>query len=191
MSATKYPTTWHWTRETYHQAVEMGLFGPSPKIELIRGEIYLKPTMNRPHATAIGKGLTTLTTAFGVGYNVRPQLPIGLSTDGEPEPDLTVVAGEPDDYVEHPTESDVLLVLEISDSTLAFDQGLKSETYAEAGIAEYWILDINARTLEVRREPHGKTYRSTHLYDDTQSASPLAKPSAQISVAALLPKTQD
>ena len=50
------------------------------------------------------------------------------------------------------------------------------------------ILDINARTLEVRREPHGKTYRSTHLYDDTQSASPLAKPGAPISVAALLPK---
>ncbi|MCX6366124.1 MAG: Uma2 family endonuclease [Armatimonadetes bacterium] len=188
MSATKDPRTWHWTRETYHHAVEMGLFGETPRLELIRGEIYLKMPMNRPHATAVSKTEKVIVSAFGDGYYILSQLPIGLSTDGEPEPDLAVVAGEPDDYPEHPTEQDVLLVMEISDSTLAFDQGLKSEVYAEAGIAEYWILDINARTLEVRREPHGKTYRSTHLYDDTQSASPLAKPGAPISVAALLPK---
>jgi Uma2 family endonuclease len=188
MSATKDPLTWHWTRETYHHAVEMGLFGETPRLELIRGEIYLKMPMNPPHSTAVTKATKALLLAFGEGFTIRPQLPIGLSTDGEPEPDISVVAGEPDDYVEHPSESDVLLVLEISDATLAFDLGLKSEVYAEAGIAEYWILDINARTLEVRREPHGKTYRSTHLYDDTQSASPLAKPGAPISVAALLPK---
>lgn len=188
MSATKEPATWHWTRETYHQAMELGLFGTSPKVELIRGEIYLKMSMNPPHAAALGKALLTLAMAFGIGYNIRPQLPISLSTDGEPEPDLAVVVGEPDDYTEHPTEHDVLLVMEISDSTLAFDKGLKSEVYAEAGIAEYWILDINARTLEVRREPHGTIYRSTHLYDDTQSVTPLARPDAQISVAALLPK---
>jgi Uma2 family endonuclease len=188
MSATKDPLTWHWTRETYHHAVEMGLFGPSPKIELIRGVIYLKPPMNRPHATAVSKSLSVITQAFGDDYYILCQLPIGLSTDGEPEPDISVVTGEPDDYVEHPTEEQVLLVMEISDSTLGFDQGLKSEVYAEAGIAEYWILDINARTLEVRREPHGKTYRSTHLYDDTQSASPLAKPDALIAIAELLPK---
>jgi Uma2 family endonuclease len=188
MSATKDPLTWHWTRETYHHAVEMGLFGETPRLELIRGEIYLKMPMNPPHSTAVTKATKALLLAFGEGFTIRPQLPIGLSTDGEPEPDISVVAGEPDDYVEHPSESDVLLVLEISDATLAFDLGLKSEVYAKAGIAEYWILDINARTLEVRREPHGKTYRSTHLYDDTQSASPLAKPGAPISVAALLPK---
>lgn len=188
MSATKEPATWHWTRETYHQAVEMGLFGPSPKTELIRGDIYLKMPMNPPHSTAVTKATKALLLAFGEGFTIRPQLPIGLSTDGEPEPDISVVAGEPDDYTEHPTEQEVLLVMEVSDSSLAFDQGLKSEVYAEAGIAEYWILDINARTLEVRREPRGKTYRSTHLYDDTQSVSPLAKPEVQVSVAALLPK---
>ncbi|MBB6051776.1 Uma2 family endonuclease [Armatimonas rosea] len=188
MSATKEPATWHWTRETYHQAVELGLFGTSPKVELIRGEIYLKTPMNRPHATAVVKSEQVIQTALGETNHVQSQVPIGLSTDGEPEPDIAIIIGQPDDYTEHPTEHDVLLVMEISDSTLAFDKGLKSEVYAEAGIAEYWILDINARTLEVRREPHGTIYRSTHLYDDTQSAAPLAKPDAQISVAALLPK---
>jgi Uma2 family endonuclease len=188
MSATKAPTTWHWTRETYHQAVGMGLFGVSPKIELIRGVIYLKTPMSRPHATAVSKSQNIITHTMGEGYYILCQLPIGLSTDGEPEPDITITRGAPDDYTEHPTEHDVLLVMEISDSTLTFDRGLKSEVYAEAGIAEYWILDINARTLEVRREPHGTIYRSTHLYDNTQRVAPLTKPGVQISVAALLPK---
>ncbi|WP_395145005.1 Uma2 family endonuclease [Armatimonas sp.] len=188
MSATKEPATWHWTRETYHQAVELGLFGETPRLELIRGEIYLKPPMNRPHATSVSKSLSAVTQAMGDDFTVLCQLPIGLSTDGEPEPDISVVAGEPDDYPEHPTEEQVLLVMEISDSTLAFDKETKSETYAEAEIKEYWILDINARTLEVRREPRGKAYRSSRLYDESESASPLAKPDAQISVAALLPK---
>lgn len=188
MSATKDPTTWNWTRETYHRAVEMGLFGENPRTELIRGEIYPKIPMNPPHATALGKALTALTTAFGENYNVRSQLPISLSTDGEPEPDLAVVAGEPDDYSEHPSEDQVLLVMEISDSTLAFDQRLKSETYAEAGIAEYWILDLNARMLEVRREPRGKTYRSSRLYDETESVAPLAKLETLIAVTELLPR---
>ena len=191
MSATKDLATWHWTRETYHRAVDMGLFGENPRLELIRGEIYLKMPMNRPHATAVSKAEKVIANTFGDGYYILSQLPIGLSTDGEPEPDVSVVAGEPDDYVEHPTESDVLLVLEISDSTLAFDQGLKSETYAEAGIPEYWILDINTRTLEVRQEPRGKRYYSTRLYNDTESVSPRVKPTVSLVVSSLLPKQSD
>ena len=182
------PNAWRWTRESYHRAVELGLFGENPRLELIRGEIYPKMPMNRPHATAVSKAEKAVAHAFGTGFYVLSQLPIGLSTDGEPEPDLAVVAGEPDDYTDHPTEKDMLLVLEISDTTLAFDRGEKSEVYAEAGIPEYWILDINARTLEVRREPRGKTYWSIQLHDDTQSIAPLSAGGATVAVRALLPK---
>lgn len=126
--------------------------------------------------------------AFGAGFYVLSQLPIGLSTDGEPEPDLAVVAGEPDDYTNHPTEKETLLVVEISDTTLAFDRSEKSELYAEAGILEYWILDINARTLEVRREPRGKSYWSIQFHDDTQTVAPLSAAGATVAVRALLPR---
>ncbi|WP_394796830.1 Uma2 family endonuclease [Armatimonas sp.] len=125
MSATRDPLTWHWTRETYHQAVELGLFGETPRLEFIRGKIYLKPPMNRPQATSVSKSLSAVTQAMGDDFTVLCQLPIGLSTDGEPEPDISVVAGEPDDYPEHPTEEQVLLVMEISDATLTFDKGIR------------------------------------------------------------------
>jgi Uma2 family endonuclease len=178
----------HWTRTSFRRATEQGVFPEGVRIELIFGNLYPQPPMNRPHAICVSKSEKALTLAFGADYSIFSQLPIALSTDGEPMPDMAVVSGKPDDYADHPTESDVLLLLEISDSTLAFDQGTKSELYAEVGIAEYWILNVKERTLEVRRNPRGTRYLSSRLYEETESVAPLVKPQTTVAVADLLPQ---
>jgi Uma2 family endonuclease len=180
-------TPWRWTQETYHRAIDLGLFREDEHLELIRGEIYHKMPMKRPHAAALSKTDACLRRCFGEGFYVLTQLPVRLSHDGEPEPDAAVVRGGPDDFAEHPTEADLLLVVEVSDTTLAFDQSTKALLYAEAGIAEYWIVNLSERVVEVRREPREDGYRSLRIYDATESVAPLAAPQNPIAVAQMLP----
>src|SRR5262249_2937333 len=93
-------------------------------------------------------------SAFGSGYCVRPQLPLVLPDDSRPEPDILVARGTVQDYVaRHPTVTDTALIVEISDTTLVFDRTAKAADYAAAGIPDYWLNDINARTLTVHRDP--------------------------------------
>jgi Uma2 family endonuclease len=190
------PHVWRWTRERFNAAADAGAFDTPTntqtsnpvRLELIRGVIYEKMQQHPPHATTLTKSDDEMRIAFGRNHVIRLQLPLILSTDGQPEPDVLVVPGKPDDYSDHPTASDVLLLIEVSDTTLAFDQGTKSELYAEAGIAEYWIINIKERVLEVRRDPHGKRYRSLRIYEEEESVAPLAKADITIAVKDLLPK---
>lgn len=133
-------------------------------------------------------------TAFGDGFYVSVQTPLAVDEWNEPEPDLMVVAGAPDDYQDHPTAADVALVMEVSDTTVSYDQKTKAGLYARAGVAEYWVLLLKTRTLEVHREPitlpngsatHG--YRSLTLYRETDSLTPLNAPGTLIEVFSLLP----
>lgn len=133
--------------------------------------------------------------AFRNHGTVRNQLPLILATDGEPEPDIVVVRGNTRDYTEaHPTQEDVLLIAEVSDTTLRFDSGRKLAYYAEAMIAEYWIVDLNNRQVIVCRAPHtnavnewGFSYQSQVAVDENSTISPLANPGVQIIVRELLP----
>ena len=116
-----------------------------------------------------------------------------LSAVRSPRPDR-VVAGTPDDYQDHPTAADVALVMEVSDTTVGYDQTKKAPLYARAGVAEYWILILKTRTLEVRRDPivlsegpTGYGYRTLTLYRETDTVTPLNAGTAVIPVAGLLP----
>jgi Uma2 family endonuclease len=172
----------------------MGLFGPEERLELIEGEILYKMPMNSPHATALRRCEKRLTLVFAESYDVRGQLPIALDVRSEPEPDLAVVVGSPDDYAKaHPTTA--VLILEISDTTLAYDRSKKAALYARAGIADYWIINLLERLLEVHRQPApirgkplGHGYQSIVRLDDTQFVSPLAAPESRIAVVDLLPR---
>lgn len=146
-----------------------------------------------PHATALFKTLKYLESAFDTVYMVRPQMPLMLNADDLPEPDLAVVEGNADDYnEEHPSAA--VMVVEISDSTLAKDRTLKAAIYAEAAIAEYWIVNLVDRVLEVHRQPAALAgeplnygYRSITRYAESDSLAPLAAPNALITVGQLLP----
>ncbi len=187
------PQVRHWTRDEYIRMAEAGVFAPGERVELIEGEIIAMTPQKSPHAASVRLVQETLRGLFGPGFDVRPQLPLSLGPDSEPEPDVAVVRGNPRDYVqEHPTTA--VLVVEVADTTLDFDRGRKAGLYARAVIPEYWIVNLPDRTLEVYRDPgplpdrpaeHG--YRSVRRIGPADSVAPLASPAARVRVADLLP----
>jgi Uma2 family endonuclease len=185
--------TRNWTRLEYDRLVEAEVLGPEDRIELLGGEMFVKEPQYSPHATAIQLVQRTLDRAFGAGWSVRPQLPIALAEDSEPEPDVCVVRGDPRDYRDAHPERPVLIV-EVSLSRLGFDREHKGGLYARAGILDYWIVNLADRRVEVYREPmpdssasFGWRYGRSVTLGPDQSLSPLAAPTAEIAVADLLP----
>jgi Uma2 family endonuclease len=172
---------------------DAGVFAPGERVELIEGEIIAMTPQKSPHAASVRLVQEALRGLFGPGFDVRPQLPLSLGPDSEPEPDAAVVRGNPRDYIqEHPTTA--VLGVEVADTTLDFDRGRKAGLYARAGIPEYWIVNLSDRVLEVYREPgpladrpaeHG--YRSIRRFGLPDSVTPLASPAAHVRIADLLP----
>lgn len=177
-----------WTWEEFLRAAELGVFGPEERLELLDGEIIEKMPPGGPHAGAVSRATRILIALFGDGYHVRPQLPLILTWWSGPEPDVVVVPGSEYDYLpDHPKAADALLVVEVSDTTLAMDRGRKCTAYARARIGEYWILNLGDRQLEVHRDPRGGRYRSVTILHAGDTIAPLAMPQATVRVADLLP----
>jgi len=185
--------TRRFSRAEYDRLIELGVFQPGEPIELIGGELMVAEPQGAPHYTAIMKTAKALEAAFGPGWEVRPQGPIGLDDDSEPEPDVAVVPGGPDDYATaHPARP--VLTVEVSESSLAVDRKHKGSLYARAGLHDYWIVNLAEGVLEVHREPEPATeapsgwlYRSVEVLRPPARVTPLAAPGARISVADLLP----
>jgi Uma2 family endonuclease len=177
------------TREQYHQLGRLGFF-EGKRVERIRGEIIEMSPIGWPHVVACRKTGEVLERVFvGIGWVSRYEQPI-LLTDSDPQPDLLVAAGRFEDYTDHPTTA--LLVVEVADATLDRDTTVKAELYAEAGIADYWIVDVVNRRLLVLRDPApvaagGAAYRTHLTLGPAESVSPLAAPTATVAVADLLP----
>ena len=185
--------TRRWTRVEYDRLIEKGIFLPDDRIELLAGELVVREPQGTPHAVGIRLVEEALRRAFGPGWEVRGQLPVALDEESEPEPDVSVVPGEPRDYlVDHPSRP--VLVVEVAESSVALDRAHKGSLYARAGLADYWILNLVDRVLEVYREPaqslaarFGWAYSSVQSFRSADLVSPLAAPAARIPVAALLP----
>ncbi len=138
----------------YYAMSAAGILTENDAVELLEGMLIAKMTKNRPHSRANKKILDLLAHHLDThNYYVDAQEPI-LTADSVPEPDVFIVRGSPDDYVEtHPRAEHVLLVVEISDSTLNLDRMLKARLYARAGIPVYWIVNLNDRVIEVYTQP--------------------------------------
>ena len=183
------------TRHEYQLLTEAGAF-KDRRVELIEGVIYDKmAAMLGPHAMAVSKTSLAFFTAFGGQVAIRIQLPIRLNDNSEPEPDLALARGADDDYPDHPAPADVLLALEVSDATLAFDRRAKASAYARAGIVEYWILNVEERQLEIHRGPQqdsampfGWGYSVRLIVPESGSVATLWKPEIEFAVADLLPR---
>jgi Uma2 family endonuclease len=188
------PRPFVFTRPEYYALWDAGFFHTPflhQRVQLIRGVIELESPMDPPHATSLRKVTRALGRVFGDGYDIRPQLPVDLGLAIEPHPDVAVVTGSIEDYAtKHPTTA--LLVVEVADSTVFNDLTNKAELYAEAGIKDYWVVDIAGRKLHVLRDPsphpaNGHSYRSQTELGADDVVSPLAAPDARIPVAELLP----
>lgn len=178
-----------WTREEYYRAAELGLFGPEERLELLDGEIIQKMSPQKPpHAVAVGQAGDILSVAFGSGCHIRTEKPLILNVRSEPEPDVVVAPGKRADYLlEHPRAADVLLVIEIADTTLRFDRTRKMPAYARVGVREYWIINLLERQVEVYRDPSGSRYRSRTIHHEGEMIIPLTAPNASVSISDLLP----
>ena len=186
------PRKWQWTRDELIRFHELGMFG-TQRVMLIEGEILVMSPMNEPHARAIVFVLQALQTAFGTNFTYRPQLPMDFGQSTDPEPDVIVVAGTPRSQPTTPPTT-AALVVEVADSSLAFDISEKASLYASAGIGDYWVLDLIHNRLYVFRDPRpepdqrfGHGYFRMSLNGPADSVSPLAAPAASILVSDLLP----
>jgi Uma2 family endonuclease len=172
-----------WTCAEFHRFGDMGVF-EGRRAMLIDGVILEEGPMNPPHAITLELVEEAIRTAFGTGWRIRGQSPLVLGQDLDPEPDLAVIAGTPRGSLGHPTMAE--LVIEVADSSLAFDTNDKRLLYARAGIREYWVVDVNGRRLLVYRDPRAGDYATQQALAPADVVSPLALPSAVVRVADLL-----
>lgn len=137
----------------YEQMIDLGILTENDRVELIRGEIIEKMSIGELHAACVRKLTQLFSMRFAARAVVSVQNPVRL-TDSEPEPDVTLLELRDDFYAtSHPEPRDVLLLVEVADASLDFDREVKREIYAENGVAEFWILNVVDRTLEVYRQP--------------------------------------
>ena len=184
--------TRRWSRIEYERLVDLGVFKPGERLELLDGLLVVSEPQNAPHATAVRAAQEALRRVFGPGWDVRPQLPVALDDDSEPEPDVAVGPGSYRDYRgAHPSRP--VLLVEIADTTLGSDRR-KSSLYARADVPEYWIVNLSDAVVEVYRRPtisepsrFGWAYAETHVLRRGEAIAPLPAPGAQIAVDDLLP----
>jgi hypothetical protein len=182
---------WRWTADDYRRLDEMGFF-QDRKVELVNGDLY-ELTTNPPHDTSVLLTGKALEVAFGSGYFVRQEKTLDLGRRFQPHPDDAVIQGEPRNFsASHPTTA--VLLVEVADSSLRHDRVVKAHRYAAASIADYWTVNLAQRQLEVHRKPEPDParpgrfhYAELTIVPADGHAVPLAKPSARIAVADLLP----
>jgi Uma2 family endonuclease len=148
-------TAKRFTLEEYHRLTELGFFGEGERVELIRGEIIQMTAKGTPHSVCNTQLNRELTKLLSDRATPRNQEPIILSSNSEPEPDYAIVRNRADDYLSaHPTSEDILLIIEIADSSLSYDQEVKLSLYAEDSIQDYWIFNLVENILEIYSEPY-------------------------------------
>jgi Uma2 family endonuclease len=182
-----------WTRREYGRLIDCGVLDEDDPVELLDGLLLVKEPQHSPHRTAVLLVATAVQQAFGAGWFVQIQSPIALDARSEPEPDVCVIQGAPRDYVAaHPSRP--ALVVEVAASGLRVARVRKAAAYARAGIADYWIVNLLERVLEVHREPARPGparrhwgYAALEVLGAEATVAPLAAPSSRIRVADLLP----
>ncbi len=147
------------SRDRYHTMIESGIIGEDERIELIEGEIVTMSPIGSEHSGIVDQLSEILVDQLAKRAVVKVQGPIQLDEHSEPEPDIVLSKPRRDYYKRSlPTPADVLLVIEVADSSLAYDRTVKMPLYAQAGIAEAWIINLIDRWIEVYRDPSPAGY---------------------------------
>jgi len=186
-----------WTVAEYHRLIKIGVLLESERVELLEGWIVHHVLRNTPHDTALGKTEEALRNVLPKAWRPRTQMAITTSAS-EPEPDIAVVNGGLDDYLEsHPMAKGIGFVVEVSDSSLGVDRGTKAVVYARAAIEIYWIVNIPVRQIEVYSKPsqldgvEGLRYSAKQIYREADFVPVvlLGQEVSSIPVANLLPRS--
>jgi len=185
--------TRRWTRVEYERLIELGVFQPGERLELLDGLLVVREPQGSRHAATIRRVLAALRGALGDHWQIDSQLPVALDDDSEPEPDIAVVPRDQDAYRDaHPSRA--VLIVEVAESSYRTDREYKASLYARARVSDYWIIDLVHDGIEVHREPeaspealYGWRYRSVTVLRPPATVAPLVAPGRSIPVADLLP----
>jgi Uma2 family endonuclease len=178
------PEPRRFTVDDYYRMAEAGILRTDERLELLEGEIIEMSPIGGPHAGCVTALSNWLVPALLGRAVVRIQQPIRLSSRSEPEPDVAVVRYRDDLYRGgHPEPKDVLLIIKVADSTLAYDLRRRLPLYAAAGIPEVWIAEVGSRQVRACREPQGRRYRQVEIISGNGTLSPVAFPDLVLKVA--------
>jgi Uma2 family endonuclease len=175
------------TRDEYHRMGEAGILKPTDRVELIRGEIVEMSPIG-PRHSAFVDNLTQLLVARLAGRGiVSVQNPVVLADDSEPQPDLKILRRRSLSYKHRtPDAGDTLLLIEVAETSLAYDRSAKLRLYAETGILEYWVVDCVAEAVEIHRTPAAGGYRDvTRVAGGGATVSPEAFPDVVLTLAGI------
>lgn len=169
------------TVKEYDRMIEAGIYTENDRIELRNGEIIEILPKGKRHASANDKIARFFYKVFDEKVSVRNQNPIVLDDFSEPEPDVVLAKWDEKEYAEnHPTPTDILLVMEISDTTLAYDRDDKAKAYSRNGIQQYLLLNLQNETLEDYREPNADGYGAKRTYRSGDVFNLVAFPEIEI-----------
>ena len=187
------PLLYRWTLDEYH-ALDKTEFFRDKRTELVAGKLYIMGQPDEIHTGPVMLAAKRLERIFDAGFVVRQEKPFIILPDTDVGPDVAVVAGTIRQIIATGIPTAAALIVEVANTSLAYDTGEKAELYAKAGVEDYWVLDVNRRRLIVFRSPivdadreHGHWYASVQIFDQSQSVAPLAAPSNPVAVADLLP----
>jgi len=189
-STTAAPPPRHWklTAEQYQRMGETGILHEDDHVELLEGELYAMSPIGSWHNSRVDAIAAAFAgEALSRRAIVRVQGSFRLSPDAEPEPDILVLRFRSDFYeTALPGPEDVLLLIEVAETSLAYDRDFKLPLYAAAGIPDAWLLNHDAMRLEIYREPHNGAYRSVTFVERSGSVTPLAFPDLTIQMSDIL-----
>ena len=175
------------TVDEYYEMARVGILTEADRVELIEGEIVEMSPIGNRHQAIVDELTHLFVNAAGDRARVRVQGPLRLAEITEPQPDVQLLAQRDDRYVDgHPTQIDALLVVEVADTSLAYDRNYKSVVYSMRGVPELWILDVNRPRLFVMREPAELGYRVVMELEAGDAIAPLALPDLSFAVSDLL-----
>ncbi len=148
------------TVEEYHRMGEAGILRQDERVELIEGEIVDMVPIGSAQGAAVKRLIRIMTQAVGERAIVAAQDPVLLDENSEPQPDIALLRSREDFYANaHPDPKDVLLIIEVADSSLRYDREVKIPLYARHGIPEVWLVDLEHKALTTHRQPQDKGYK--------------------------------
>jgi Uma2 family endonuclease len=172
--------------DRFQKMVETGVLTKYDRVELIEGDMIDMPPIGGPHQAVIARLTKLFVLSAGDAAIVSPGGSIRLGDYSMPQPDLLLLKAREDFYARQtPRQSDVLLLVEISDGSLAYDQGTKRTLYARYGVGEYWVIDIPGERIHVYREPNVDGYAQAEVRTFTDTVSPQRLPAIKVNVGSL------
>lgn len=175
------------TVEEYHRMAKAGILSEDDRVELIEGEIVEMPPIGSQHASCVNRLNRLFSQCVGERAIVSVQNPIYLSEYSEPQPDLALLRPRTDFYAQaHPQPQDILLVVEVADTSLTYDREVKIPLYAQSGIPEVWLVDLTANCIEAYRKPSPQGYQEIKRFQRDQNLFPQAFPDVGLTVQDIL-----